>query len=1262
MLRLQPILEHATADYVLIQAWKKTVNNIRVHNWYSDTLELDRATANLPDFIKNLATEMRSPREWLSMPLRIVLAPKSQQWIDDKGDWKPAPKVEVKLRPLAHLSLRDQVAATSIMMCMADPVESAQGDPRAKVDDETSRAKVSSYGNRLFCDPAADGKLQHRWGSTTTYRAYFQDYRSFLARPEVVAAQIDATSRQVAIVQTDLRQFYDRVRPKSLYATIAKFIEPSGPDAEFLQLTRNVLNWNWHGDDQKLAEGFASKEMIEDYDKIALPQGLISSGFFANVALLDFDAAIRSKVGQDIGSGITLHDAIRYVDDIRLVVTFDAASDLRTIEDEMVSRLSELLDVHASGMKISREKTKIALFHGEKRPLIRQSLRMSRIQAAVSGGFDASGGEEIIDAVQGLIRTQQRLAEREAIRDKEYTSPLVAVPDVGDGTVSRFGAARFRSTYRSLRPLLAAANRAPTDEPGQAEAYTGEAEEGEADDNVDSLGRLARTQEELDDEARSFAFGLIEAWVEDPSNVRLLRIGFDIWPAVEILDHVLSLIKDYTVGKHRGDRRMVALYCLSQLFSAGATETGFVQDTDCMPAKVDIAAYRERLKAEAIRLLSTSSSLPWYLKQQAYLFLAVYAPEAAPVSMAGNVAETKDYRELIRFLRGDEPRGNSTEFATLAIVARRSILDAASALALVAPQLNDLRLAQIAMRDPAFAAEIVIADVRNDLSLPSHIADDLCLGRRLQKPDFKSLSDVVLMETESPLRNEIGIASFLCALTKALSTLSEPIDVLTPMNVLLKTSVKRGFTVVEEVELASSERNHDEQSIYRPPSWADSKNRWRFQVGYLLRFILTGRRDFTEIVRPPSWRDGNAIYRATRSHWYQRLHGLYNGHEAFGDDWLPVSDAVEQILFELLLWPGCRGTSTNRFVDREVDEALNVFARFLTAAWNEVGDASGLLFLALPPPKLSSYFPKGGDRPLRGCVVQLAMPSEKQVEDDLTLSGSKLRRKHRNHLSRALAAVRAAIDLRETHKPQDGRLDWLLLPELSVHPDDVRTHLIPFSRRYKAMIFAGMAYEEIEPGKPLVNSAKWIIPSLSPTGGLQMIVRRQGKKNLAHLEHKFNDPVERIRGFRPCQWLVPYPYKKDSNSEKLWLSGSICYDATDMAVPTDLRDKSDIYAISALNIDVGTFDHMAMALHYHMYQMVVIANNGLFGGSNAYLPKKDGFRKQVFHSHGQPQASVSFFEIDSPEEMRWRVEIGKGTLSPDGGDKWKYPPAGVKGR
>ena len=42
---------------------------------------------------------------------------------------------------------------------------------------------------------------------------------------------------------------------------------------------------------------------------MALPQGLVASGFFANVVLLSFDEALRVAIGTEIAPGILLADS-----------------------------------------------------------------------------------------------------------------------------------------------------------------------------------------------------------------------------------------------------------------------------------------------------------------------------------------------------------------------------------------------------------------------------------------------------------------------------------------------------------------------------------------------------------------------------------------------------------------------------------------------------------------------------------------------------------------------------------------------------------------------------------------------------------------------------------------------------------------------------------------------------------------------------------------------------------------------------------------
>ena len=163
--RLEPRLELLREEFVLVQAWKKTASYIRYHNWYSDTLALDRAAVNLPAFIGELRERLQSSESWLNDPLRIVPAPKSQRWRVRKGVWGPVEKgaTAARLRPLAHVSLADQVVATALMLCLADRVETLQGDPRWPVGEPVSRRQVVSYGNRLFCD-AMGVELRHPVG------------------------------------------------------------------------------------------------------------------------------------------------------------------------------------------------------------------------------------------------------------------------------------------------------------------------------------------------------------------------------------------------------------------------------------------------------------------------------------------------------------------------------------------------------------------------------------------------------------------------------------------------------------------------------------------------------------------------------------------------------------------------------------------------------------------------------------------------------------------------------------------------------------------------------------------------------------------------------------------------------------------------------------------------------------------------------------------------------------------------------------------
>lgn len=1226
--RLLPTLDQVSQEYVLVQAWKKAASYIRHHNWFSDTLELDRAAADLPRFISRLSEQLRSGR-YETDDLRLVPAPKSQRWhLDAEGLWKPEKPGPAKIRPLAHVSLSDQVAATALLLCLSERAETAQGDPTGSFGSPEIRRSVMSYGNRLFCDRDDEGGgLVHRWGSSKLYRAYFHDYRSFLQRPETVAASL-GTDDRVLIVQTDLKQFYDRVTPELLLSKVRALQTPDDDDA-FFDLAGNVFNWSWADRDEHQVARFKHRAGIPEFDGVALPQGLVAAGFFSNIVLLDFDRTVLGQIGLEVANGVWLQDACRYVDDIRLTIVAAPGIDPTDAQARIMAWLEQILAHGCPGLEFAPEKTSTASVGGEQMPLIRQSRKMERIQTAISGGFDASGGEEVIQAIEALVRSQLTIngAERTAA-----PPGLRAVPDVKDETIGHFAAGRFRKTFRSLRPLL-------DDRPFMELAEFGE----------ETFRRTRLSQSELDDEARSFALILVERWMLDPSNVRLLRVALDLWPSRLLLEEVLKLFEPYLAGQIRAvSNRQVAYYCLAEIFRAGATETGFVDDPECLPASVNLAEYRSLLLESAIRVAKGKAErVPWYLAQQALLYIAMHNPQA--VQSRGTPQTNRSYWRLLSFLTGERDIPSDREFAITAVVSRRSFLSKDRAVNLVARMLTPERFAEVAARDIEFARDLFRA-VDRQLTVPAGIAEDLGIAEWSNSKEMHSLQSYVQDKGPlNPLRNEIGVLSFAEKFITHLERESLP-EVVTPSTTQIEVRQIGNYVRVEQVIFRSAQTTPTYRSIYTAPSWAPESQRWRFQLGYLLRFILTARIDFSLPVRSPSWKEGEPIYRPTRGHWFQRQYGFYNGHEAFGDDWLPISQVTQDLLFDLLIWPGCR-TGSAGVEQLSLKETAARVRAALVDADAAVGPATGTLMLKVDAPIPGTAL-KG--RPLRACVVQSIMPEAKDFSAaDLEMCSPPLRRKHRKHLSTALAAVEKMLDLRETHKPASKRLDWLILPELSVHPDDVATHLVPFARAFKTVILVGMAYEHVIPGQPLINSALWIIPRMVPGTGLQTVIRRQGKQHLSPMEQKYVKPVELIAGFRPCQWLVGYEWSNNPTDDALWLTASICYDATDLKLASDLRDRSDVFAIPALNLDVGTFDQMAQALHYHMYQLVLIANNGAYGGSNAHVPRGEAYQRQVFHTHGQPQATISFFEIDDIESMKQRHRMGA-----EKEDGWKYPPAG----
>jgi hypothetical protein len=130
----------------------------------------------------------------------------------------------------------------------------------------------------------------------------------------------------------------------------------------------------------------------------------------------------------------------------------------------------------------------------------------------------------------------------------------------------------------------------------------------------------------------------------------------------------------------------------------------------------------------------------------------------------------------------------------------------------------------------------------------------------------------------------------------------------------------------------------------------------------------------------------------------------------------------------------------------------------------------------------------------------------------------------------------------------------------------------------------------------------------------------QGKWHLTSDEKNLG-----VSSWRPHQVVIEL---RNGTERPFRISGAICYDATDLALAADLRDETHMFVVAAMNKDVKTFDSMVSALRYHMYQHVLIANCGEFGGSTAQAPYDAEHKRLISHVHGGNQLAVSIFDIE----------------------------------
>ncbi len=396
---------------------------------------------------------------------------------------------------------------------------------------------------------------------------------------------------------------------------------------------------------------------------------------------------------------------------------------------------------------------------------------------------------------------------------------------------------------------------------------------------------------------------------------------------------------------------------------------------------------------------------------------------------------------------------------------------------------------------------------------------------------------------------------------------------------------------------------------------------WAFSLGRILRSCIVGDLDFT--ARGFLVREDHGRYRGLSSSWFKRRLGLLNTPEGLLGEPAPLSPWLSELIMQLLQWPGLR--LTNSLIEgltvvdtpeslRKIVETRRAYQLGLYAVQSQ------LPVYALP----ASRGEREGKGELRVAMVQTLLPRLDDFDTKNPLYWSPdFRARHRSHLAAVcrlvaqhLATERSARQTKPERPSTPAGIDLIVFPELSVHPDDLWL-LRSLSDTTKSNLFVGLTFQE-GPNRAPVNRALWMLRH-ERNGNREIVRVHQGKQWMTKPEEDMG-----IEGDRPYQVLIELA---GPAGVVYRLGGAICYDATDLKLAADLRDKTDCLIISALNKDVPTFDAMVQALHYHMFQPVVMTNSGQYGGSTAQAPYRERYDKVIAHVHGAGQVAVSVFEL-----------------------------------
>lgn len=1261
---LRPSFRFLSDKAVIIQAWKKAHEYMRRHNWYSDNFELDCSCIDLEELLLDIQACFRKPESimYVPSPMRVVPAPKACSGWSFEDDSVKMPE-NFSIRPLAHLTVRDQVVAMMFLMCLANTIEKRQKPPRCYKAAEVDDIAVN-YGNRLLCE--SEHYATFLWGNSETYDRYYNDYRMFISRPEEVHKTLIETGvdqyYDLYMLSLDLSKFYDRIKRDVLFEKVKKEISIENKDVDdFLLAFRKLLMWRWNDDDKALLDDcWGSQLDISDGTRLegslGIPQGLAAGGFLANIYLLEFDDCMRRLVSTraSIAAGdlkVELFDYCRYVDDMRFVIGIRKSAMTSDVDKiQLANELQKWVDKTAPGQVFSKDKIFLDRFGNDEHTDF-VALRMYESKSRISDALDEQSAQELLKINQDLWHEARGMQSTDKAQDLHIGSIRLTRNRTGvkRDTIERFSANNWRNAYKVLSSIL------PPD--GGAASI----------DEIKKECPLS-VLNALTDE---FCEEIILRWMDDPSKVRILRISFDLRPNAIYLEEVLKmLLRMISLG---GDARKCGNYVASELYRAGAIETGFEYSTEDSVFHEKWIEYRRKLHEYVARFATNEA--PWYLANQLAFYEFMYSPCSFPIRCSLPLQCDGIYKECYSIISDTQYEIHgmpSLEAIILACNISEPLKVCESCKEVIK---NTKRHSAIEWRKClAFLDMEVLERIMGD---SCHSTKD-CFDADLEPDREYTLRDLAF-KSVNPFENEVAIARLGLALCKFFETRKIDADnYFTLSDICIKCSNwdrlpdARDSSVAINVEESSCIcRNDVSRYLFQPEPWESKSFAKLAQVGRLLRAVVMSGDEYSVMkrgalsvrrVRPTS--EGKRFF-GTRTSWLKRRYGLYFDRSCLGGVHVAFSPWFTDILSSMLAWPG--SYCSKRYERLRFTGLGKVFESRLEelAKYQFVGPNTVLIPVDVDVEKFKKC-DIVRQKKINIAIIQNLHPDLETLADAGIRDSRESRRISRRHLSDLITMLRVTFRTHAALMKTRDSINLLVFPELSIYERDIG-YLKRFADKMNCMIFAGLVYcKDPRDDSKLINAGLWIIPQRKEGDDRRVYLELlQGKGNLSH--HEFD--VSGLSGYRPVQWIirgVRYG-RRGNNVKKLWsMSASICYDATDIKLAAALRDHVDCYVVSAFNKDVGLFDIMAESWRYHMYGHMVVANTGVFGGSSIQAPYNKPYERIIAHAHGGNQAQILLAELDlndfSNESRLGRKKNHTAKQGDAGVREVKASPAGYQGR